>query len=775
MTRSRLRLEVEALGERVMLSASPLAATPAPLFGPVWAAAPKPGTVPTAAPGGVALDANGLPVTWGDSMRSLKDAVHEIKALVDRQKAGDKTVTNKVLADRLSQIIDQRIIDENDKSARNEEAQLSKPFIDWFDVNRESMGGRFTNTIRNNTIGDEFALRAEWAWDLGVGRCDETQAIAYYIANEAGLPAVRLYYSGGEMEIGHAFVVIGMKPPWANQPRDTDTWAPDAYVVDGWSGRSFSVAEAQDSPWISAHGKNQIEFTTTEDNARVYALNQQFVRGRTFRSKTEEALEIVKARAAFNQDGINAEVQPAPTESGERIRGKVSVRLGKNYFANQQNGKPAVALEVLLSKNGSIVGRHVVRFQKGQFTAELTLGTDFLAYASLPTLATTLQATVRVLAANPAQCTAEFRSLPVTIRALAPRSDLEVRVVDDVTGQPISGVRVGVHREHLVRPVAGGDTDGKGSFVFKDLPTKDPAYLSVPTDNLSRYRYVVAAGKGGYVAAESDVVPAALAGQKQVVTIRLARAVTVHVKLTDYNGNFVGGGTLGGEAQLKVEGSDATYPVALGDQNDFVVKNVPATKNGRPLTYRVTGNCRNFVPTTVRYTYDGQSTEPEVTLQLRVAYNPILDVSGTWNLADWSYSTGYEGVRQQRTLFLSSTYTLDKSGGIIAAAISGTEVVTFTWSTSRSDGGYDSHTLTYNISVTGTIREGAYYLPADVRLEFRSSQPAAKLPGTVNGEYGGEGTSVTYASFRPADKQLYLGGSLYNGQPTRPTQPHVPA
>jgi hypothetical protein len=168
--------------------------------------------------------------SYGGGPATLDEAVQLVKNLKERQ----PPPSNKEIAEFVSQLVDKRITNTNDWGLPGSEADelektpAGKAKIKQVTDEREDFGRGL-----GSDYGNDYALRAEWARNLGYGRCDEIAAITYHILKEAGIQSIKAETSAGG---GHGFVVIGMAP--GGDPGDPRTWGKDAYVADGWSGQS---------------------------------------------------------------------------------------------------------------------------------------------------------------------------------------------------------------------------------------------------------------------------------------------------------------------------------------------------------------------------------------------------------------------------------------------------------------------------------------------------------------------------------------------------------
>ena len=164
----------------------------------------------------------------GASDGSLDALVAEVKAM---KAAG---ASNAAIAEHVTTAIDAHITVGN--SAQGDWARYKgwytnddEIFDRWakYEDERESLP---------EICGKEYEARAKWSWDLGYGHCAEISTITYYVFKNAGIPA-RIF------EIpGHSFTAMGVGPDVKGN--DIATWGPDAYISDGWYGKTIKATSA---------------------------------------------------------------------------------------------------------------------------------------------------------------------------------------------------------------------------------------------------------------------------------------------------------------------------------------------------------------------------------------------------------------------------------------------------------------------------------------------------------------------------------------------------
>jgi len=203
-----------------------------------------------------------------------------LDALISKIKAyEEKGKSLSDIATYLSQVIDRRLL------ATNQGLELCAYQVSHgiaakeekerrWTKERETSGGRMPmrpndpklgRDVFGNDNGMDYIYRAQWAWNLEAGNCDESASISYYVLKNAGIP-VRFFSNAG-----HAFAVIGVKDDYDpdNDDDDPADWGPNAVVVDGWTGSSWTAGFAQ-YHYLYHSGKQNDDMTDTRDNRERY-------------------------------------------------------------------------------------------------------------------------------------------------------------------------------------------------------------------------------------------------------------------------------------------------------------------------------------------------------------------------------------------------------------------------------------------------------------------------------------------------------------------------
>jgi len=196
----------------------------------------------------------------------MEDVIQQVKNMKDHG------ASNREIAEFITRVVDRRITNANSVEGSWSRGIISYA-IDYYSSGyfvlteglekdkkymkeRENLGGR-------KTPGKEYADRAQWAWDLKYGACNEISNITYHILKEAGIKDAKI------LEIpGHNFTVFGLDP--GAKVSDPRTWGKDAVVADGWQGKTYNSDSAFTNKYIGDKGNKQpLDVTTTYDNPKL--------------------------------------------------------------------------------------------------------------------------------------------------------------------------------------------------------------------------------------------------------------------------------------------------------------------------------------------------------------------------------------------------------------------------------------------------------------------------------------------------------------------------
>lgn len=670
-----------------------------------------------------------LPASWDESMKELDFNIDQVRTLVEQWKAGK--ISLKEIADHVTRLVDARISNTNDMMLPNsEQVNGDKDKMYQYDLEAGNFGLGLDRQGGDN-YGDDYALRAEWAWNLGFGHCGESASAAYYILKEAGITNLQIVaFDGGvtvgsKPAIGHAFVVVGMDP--GANIQDMNTWGENALIVDGWAHNCLTTREAWESPYygnrgvLEANGQKRVFRLETDkyDNPELYASYQKLVQG-PFHCRMEEALAI--KRALFAPQGVAVILRPANSaEAGEVFRGKAFVLLGPGF--KWQNANQPLGLEVFLRMDGRDVGYFAMPFRKGESAREIVLERDFRIMA--PTFLTTKPVTFQIMVREAAcKRPVEYLSNRVQVKVVAPLFDLEVRTVDDLTGTPISGVRIGVLRADKVGPVNSGDS-AAGSLVFKDLATKEAlGPSSSPYAVVQRFRYQVIGGKDGYLGATSAEFTAPPAGEKFVVTLHLVKTANLRVNVVDRLGQPIGDEVFPADASVTLNGTAVKAKIERISPSELLIKDLPVSKDGQALVYDVTVGGLGYADKTVKCNLS--KTSAPLTVQLLMAYDPNSNISGSWG-SDRSFGgTGYR-------LNVHVSYVWGPAGEVVSGNVSGSFAMWKTVEYFASDGTSRWVASDQTMSVTGTITPTGAHLDQDIWSAYSAFLSGSPSPSPSPG------------------------------------------
>ena len=193
--------------------------------------------------------------SFGADPDTLEAAINKVRNMKIKEGKSDREI-----AQYVSELVKRRLIIGNrDESKAYRETPEGMAKKDKFEKESNDCGGTLLN-------GYEHKSRAIWAWNLQYGHCSETACIAYHIlkgAKETGadLPDINILNTKppgytDEPKQGdlypHILVVMGMDK--TADSKDPKTWGENAYVVDGWQGKSFDLDEALNNEYIGTGG-----------------------------------------------------------------------------------------------------------------------------------------------------------------------------------------------------------------------------------------------------------------------------------------------------------------------------------------------------------------------------------------------------------------------------------------------------------------------------------------------------------------------------------------
>ena len=269
--------------------------------------------------------------------KTLNQAVDNVK----KMKSG-RSSTQEIAA-YVSTIIDDRLLALNQGTELTAtEIFYGKDYIEDLDrrwnAERESSGGRVPQLnadpalgrpVFGNDDGLDYVHRAEWAWSLEAGNCEESASIAYYIFKKAGIPA-RFITNGG-----HSYVIIGFKDDYdpEKDAADPGDWGAQAYVVDGWTGSAWSSSTAA-WHYLYHRGKDNIDFTADRDNPDRYQSYQDMAR------KGHVQIIVNNAKTGAAIDGLT-----------------VLIESGNNRMSGQTSNGGSVTFKMVPEGNYKITAR----------------------------------------------------------------------------------------------------------------------------------------------------------------------------------------------------------------------------------------------------------------------------------------------------------------------------------------------------------------------------------------------------------------------------------
>lgn len=204
-----------------------------------------------------------FPISAAAADDSLDAAVAKVKKMVDDGKPPAE------IAQAVADIVDDQVTNVNSWERLTDWRNVFD-FIPGVDNPKEAEFDAF----RARGI-PEYDETAQWVWNSQYGQCEECACLAYYILNKSGVPGNYRIYTTTAGDSGHNFVVWGMKD--GADHNDPNTWGPNAYVVDGWTGKSLSAAEAFASSTYSSEGSETITDSTKayDKAAAVWKVDEE--------------------------------------------------------------------------------------------------------------------------------------------------------------------------------------------------------------------------------------------------------------------------------------------------------------------------------------------------------------------------------------------------------------------------------------------------------------------------------------------------------------------
>ena len=168
---------------------------------------------------------------------------------------------------------------------------------------------------------------ARWTWENQIGQCSEHAGTAYYILRQAGVQGnVRIVAAPN-----HGFVVWGMQA--GANPNDPSTWGPEAFVVDGWMGRSFTPEEVQESGYFKGgEADRNLQDVTTSFDLEAEAW---VVEGGTVQSSSADDCFVVTATYG---SPLAAEVEVFRAFRDRRLRRSARGRAMIGWYENAGPG-----------------------------------------------------------------------------------------------------------------------------------------------------------------------------------------------------------------------------------------------------------------------------------------------------------------------------------------------------------------------------------------------------------------------------------------------------
>lgn len=176
---------------------------------------------------------------------SLDAAVARVRKMVDE---GWPT---RDIAKVVSKIVDDRVINANSW----ERLTIWRNVLDFLPFVDDYPGEQALDDFRARGMS-EYDETAEWVWGSQYGQCEECVCLAYYILKKSRVLDNYRILATTAGHSGHAFVVLGIED--GADSNNPNTWGENAYIVDGWTGKSLTAAKAYESGTYSSEGSEKI-------------------------------------------------------------------------------------------------------------------------------------------------------------------------------------------------------------------------------------------------------------------------------------------------------------------------------------------------------------------------------------------------------------------------------------------------------------------------------------------------------------------------------------
>ena len=110
---------------------------------------------------------------------------------------------------------------------------------------------------------------AIWAWNNGLGQCEENAAVTYYILNKAGLDAGMFRQEPGD----HIYVILN--PPKNMNKKDSRRWGEKTLIVDSWQNKVLTSKQAYTNKYILNNGEIGIEEETPNYQSKILNIEDR--------------------------------------------------------------------------------------------------------------------------------------------------------------------------------------------------------------------------------------------------------------------------------------------------------------------------------------------------------------------------------------------------------------------------------------------------------------------------------------------------------------------